>query len=303
MQSLTRKQDYLINAVFALGLLLSLIPDIFLYDQASPFRFNVALANTILDAALLITVFVFLKVEIRKRRLANAQLEEAAQTKSQFLQIVAHDLRNPLNALLQLAEFLPPEARDTGSIIRSTVCDMVEIIDSLLDISALESGTLKIHPTYGDLAEVVAEVVERNRVQAIRKQQNLILSAPEPCLGEFDRGRIRQSVDNLVSNALKFSPPGKCIRVSVRSVDDELRVEVEDEGPGLTASDQKRLFQRFQRLSAQPTAGESSTGLGLANARHLVELHGGRIGAESLGPGQGSRFWIELKKADGSVAH
>ena len=113
-------------------------------------------------------------------------------------------------------------------------------------------------------------------------------------MAEADGIRVKQAVDNLVSNAIKFSPQGESIRVSLEREDDKARVEVADHGPGLTEADKERLFRRFTRLSARPTGGEPSTGLGLANARQLVELHGGTIGAESDGPGQGSRFWITL---------
>jgi signal transduction histidine kinase len=101
-------------------------------------------------------------------------------------------------------------------------------------------------------------------------------------------------VDNLVSNAVKYGPVGSAITVEVKARGDRNAIAVHDEGPGLSPEDVARLFGRFQRLSAKPTAGESSTGLGLSIAKRIVELHGGSIGTESGGPGQGATFTILL---------
>ena len=247
------------------------------------------------------TVFVFLKIEIRKRRAANDQLARANRLKSEFLQIAAHDLRNPLNAILLATTQIPREKQDQtadgfdlGAQIRATAGEMLGIIEGLLDTAAMEEGTLKLYRVHLDLADCVGEVIERNHPQAERKKQQLRFSAQEGCIAEVDGGRIKQAVDNLVSNAIKFSPHGASIRVTLACESDKARIEVADGGPGLTEADKERLFRRFERLSARPTGGESSTGLGLANARQLVELHGGALGAESDGSGCGSRFWIEL---------
>lgn len=294
MQSQFRRPNLVINLLFGLGLLVSVIPDLLLYEPSDPFRFRVGVLNTILDVSLFITAFVLLKIEIRQHRLAHERLETLNRHQTEFLQIVAHDLRNPLNAITQIAALLPPAEKEAAQSIRGTADEMVEVIDSMLDMAALEKGKIRLHPVEADLVGVVSEVLERNRPHAQRKQITLSLSAPESCLMKFDPGRIRQAVDNLVSNAIKFPPSGKEVSLAVRPSGGGLRVEVVDEGPGLTPEDQAHLFQRFMRLSARPTGGESSIGLGLANARQLVELHGGHIGAESAGPGQGSRFWIEL---------
>ena len=297
----TRKADCVIRVLFVLGILLSVVPDFLAYNRSDPAKFAFGILNTALDTTLLITAFVWLSVEISKRRTAMERAEAANELKSRFLQIVAHDLRNPLNNIMQLAALLPEQERETRRIISNTVGEMREIIDGLLDAAELESGALKINVVEADLAELISGVMERNRPEVERKKQRLQVSASEPCVGVFDYGRIRQAVDNLVSNAIKFSPFGKTIFVTVRPMDHVMRVEVADEGPGLTAEDKKLLFERFRRLSARPTGGESSSGLGLSNARQLVELHGGRIGAESPvpGTGQGSLFWIELPRSEG----
>ncbi len=112
-----------------------------------------------------------------------------------------------------------------------------------------------------------------------------------------DPMRLRQVMDNLISNAVKYSPAGSEVRVRAAVEGDEWLVSVQDQGPGLTADDQERLFEDFARLSAKPTGGEKSTGLGLAITRRVIEAHGGRIGVNST-PGSGATFWFTLKQAE-----
>ena len=108
-----------------------------------------------------------------------------------------------------------------------------------------------------------------------------------------DPHRLRQVIDNLISNAIKFSPPGSTVQVSAQRMPSGWRINVQDEGPGVTPSDRERLFQDFARLSARPTGGEKSTGLGLAITRRVVEAHNGQIGVDSE-PGHGANFWFTL---------
>jgi signal transduction histidine kinase len=138
-------------------------------------------------------------------------------------------------------------------------------------------------------------VVESQRPQAEAKEQTIAL-VQEPlgrALVNADEGRLRDAIDNLVSNAVKFSPRGSTVRVAVQRRFDVVRCQVSDQGPGLTEEDQKQLFQRFHRLTARPTAGESSTGFGLWIVKQIVDLHGGRVWAESTS-GSGSSFVLEL---------
>jgi signal transduction histidine kinase len=149
-----------------------------------------------------------------------------------------------------------------------------------------------------DLAALAAEVVEANRPLAERKQQGIALQAPDALPAVGDQDRLRDAIDNLVSNAIKYSPPGGAIEVGLRQEDSRIRVSVRDYGPGLSPEDLSRLFGRFQRLSAKPTGGESSTGLGLSIAKRIVELHGGEIEAASGGPGTGTTFAIMLPSGE-----
>jgi signal transduction histidine kinase len=146
-----------------------------------------------------------------------------------------------------------------------------------------------------DLAALVREVAESNIPLAARKQQTIALSvragsAPMSCDGD----RLREAVDNLISNAIKYSPLGARIDVSVELERDVAVISVKDEGPGFSPEDMSRLFGRFQRLSAKPTGGESSTGLGLSIVKRIVDLHQGHLAVEPVESGRGSAMVITL---------
>ena len=145
-----------------------------------------------------------------------------------------------------------------------------------------------------DVAALVAEVSEANRPSAVNKQQTIAVSAPTGHVTMCDADRMREAIDNLVSNAIKYSPIGGKITLLVDHDADNTVIRITDEGAGLSPEDLGRLFGRFQRLSAKPTAGESSTGLGLSIVKRIVDMHDGRINADSRGPGQGSTFTIIL---------
>jgi signal transduction histidine kinase len=140
----------------------------------------------------------------------------------------------------------------------------------------------------------VNEVAEANLPLAVNKQQRISVSAPPNFVTMCDADRIREAIDNLVSNAIKYSPIGGKITVMVSHEGDNTVIRIADEGAGLSPEDLGRLFGRFQRLSAKPTAGESSTGLGLSIVKRIIDMHGGHVTANSAGPGQGSMFTVTL---------
>jgi signal transduction histidine kinase len=145
-----------------------------------------------------------------------------------------------------------------------------------------------------DLAALVKEVAESNQPLADQKQQFIAVTAPPSHPALCDPDRIREALDNLLSNAIKYSPIGGRIELILERQDMNSVIRVKDEGAGLSAEDITRLFGRFQRLSAKPTGGESSTGLGLSIVKRIVELHGGAVTAESAGPGRGATFILTL---------
>jgi signal transduction histidine kinase len=153
-----------------------------------------------------------------------------------------------------------------------------------------------------DIAAILADVVTANRALAERKRQAINLVSPPVRWATCDPDRLREAVDNLLSNAIKYSPSGGKIELSMSGDKEVTVILVKDEGAGLSEEDLGRLFGRFQRLSAKPTAGESSTGLGLSIVKRIVELHGGTVAAESEGPGRGATFMIRLPMVAESAA-
>ncbi|MDO9058870.1 MAG: HAMP domain-containing sensor histidine kinase, partial [Bradyrhizobium sp.] len=140
----------------------------------------------------------------------------------------------------------------------------------------------------------VTEVADANQPLAVNKQQTITVSAPPNIVTMCDTDRLREAIDNLVSNAIKYSPIGGRITVMVTHERDNTIIRIADEGAGLSPEDLGRLFGRFQRLSAKPTAGESSTGLGLSIVKRIIDMHGGEVTADSAGPGHGSTFTVVL---------
>jgi signal transduction histidine kinase len=140
--------------------------------------------------------------------------------------------------------------------------------------------------------------VEANQPLATNKQQTIVVTAPPHLATMCDIDRIREAIDNLASNAIKYSPIGGRISVLVSHDEASIIIRVTDQGAGLSPEDLGRLFGRFQRLSAKPTAGESSTGLGLSIVKRIIDMHGGEVTAESEGPGKGSTFSITLPAAE-----
>jgi signal transduction histidine kinase len=242
----------------------------------------------------------------RAREEAERQREiavEADRLKTELLSIAAHDLRSPLQSVLGYAEMAGlktapgSEIRDFVGRIHRAADRMLALINGLLDSAALESGRVQLRIERLDLAALARGVVDAQRSTAARKGQQLALETPAPIGVDADPERLREVLENLVSNAIKYAPPLSAIAVRVFREDGQGIFDVTDQGPGLSEEDKLRLFGRFQRLSARPTAGEPSSGLGLSIVKQLVELQGGRVWAESDGPGRGSRFAIARPEA------
>jgi signal transduction histidine kinase len=151
-----------------------------------------------------------------------------------------------------------------------------------------------------DLAALVREVAEANQPLAVNKQQIITVGAPDRLSVMCDADRIREAIDNLVSNAIKYSQIGGRITIEVGAEGNGTAIRVTDEGAGLSPEDLGRLFGRFQRLSAKPTGGESSTGLGLSIVKRIIDMHGGEVTAKSAGPGRGSTFTVTLPATEPS---
>ncbi len=245
------------------------------------------------------------KVEQQRKDVArmNRKLQQLVQEKSEFLSIAAHDLKSPLAVICGYAQLIQEDARDQDSeisefanIIEITANRLSLLVLNLLDVNAIETGALKMKVQKLDLTLVVDEIAREFAEQAKKKDIEIRTDFPDSgsqFLG--DHIAAEQVIRNLVSNALKFSPRGKSVTLRVIDLPEFARLEVRDEGPGLTKEDQRMLYQRFARLSAKPTGDEHSSGLGLYIVKQRVEAMRGRVWCDSK-PGESAVFVIELPK-------
>jgi signal transduction histidine kinase len=240
------------------------------------------------------------------RRLAAqwARLRQANSFKSEILGTVAHDLKNPLGVILGRTEILKEMIGRAGALddgvqaqiayIRDAANRLTGMVDDLVTDAMADALDITIRREPVDISVLVREVAEANRPLAARKEQTITVSAPPEHTAMCDADRIREAIDNLISNAIKYSPIGGAIDIIVTQEAGNIVVQVKDQGAGLSPEDISRLFGRFQRLSAKPTAGETSTGLGLSIVKRIVDLHGGRITVESAGHAKGAVFNMQL---------
>ena len=235
-------------------------------------------------------------------RVKNGELASLVEQKNRFLGIAAHDLRNPLGVILGYTELLlsgdagavSDEQVEILSVVNSSVDFMLGLINDLLDISMIQAGALRLDMRRSDFGAIVRKNVATNRVVADKKHITLVLREEaklEPLV--LDRRKIEQVLNNLISNALKFSHPRTTVEIRVGREGDEVVVSVKDQGVGIPRSELETLFRPFQKTSARSTAGERSTGLGLAIVRIIVEGHHGRMWVESE-VGRGSTFFVAL---------
>ncbi len=237
----------------------------------------------------------------------NRKLVEVNDLKNKFLGMASHDLKNPITSirgyariLLDQGDGLPPETRtEFLAAIDEISGNMLDLLGDLLNISMIESGRLELQSKVESLAKLVESRLRIHRFLADKKDLTLEAALDELSPFAFDANRIAQVIDNLVSNAIKFSPPGKNIRVSLKAAGGRARFSVEDEGPGISTEDQGKLFGPFQKLASRPTGDEPSHGLGLAIAKKMVEAHEGHLSVQSA-PGKGSTFSFEIPMTRGA---
>ena len=232
---------------------------------------------------------------------SNERLERANTVKNQFLGIAAHDLRNPISNIVMVLDLLDPtlapaveEQQEYFEMIRLSADGMLRLLNDLLDVARIESGRFNLRTEAVPLGAFLEGIADNQRQKGMRKNTRLVVETSRaPATVPLDRDRIEQVVGNLVDNAVKYSPPGSVVRISAAAAADRVEIAVEDQGPGIPASDLPRLFTPFHRGSNKPTGGESSTGLGLAIVKMIVEAHKGTIGVSNL-PAGGSRFVVML---------
>jgi signal transduction histidine kinase len=240
----------------------------------------------------------------------NVELEELNKLKNEFMGMAAHDVRNPLASVVACADLVDAMI-DTASTekIRSFVHQISEaakrinaIITNLLDVNTIDSGERKLNISPRELNGIVERVVLQNSHKAREKNIELMsIMANERLLASVDEDATEQVLDNIISNAVKYSPPGNKVYIRLDSDKLHVRVEVKDEGPGIPLEDQAQMYGKFCRLTPKPTAGEPSTGLGLWIVKELTEAMSGTINCESE-VGEGTVFVVAWPRAGTSNA-
>jgi signal transduction histidine kinase/ligand-binding sensor domain-containing protein len=230
----------------------------------------------------------------------NEELASLNAEKNEFLGIVSHDLKNPIGAiqglsgLIESGDLDPEQIQKIATQINRSSERMLDLVKNLLDVNRLESGGMTLHGIAFDVAPLVEATRDQYLEAAAAKNITVHFSneADNSTL-IADEQAMMQVLDNLVSNAIKYSPHGKNVYVRLKASNERVRVEIQDEGPGISEEDMKKLFGKFARLSARPTGGEHSTGLGLSIVKKMVEAMNGRVWCESE-LGKGATFIVEL---------
>ena len=291
---------YLLNVLMFYGpqLLLKVYPD-------DVFSFHYPLA-TLVPVVFVLKYFLSERDAAEERLSAqNAKLLRLNEEKDQLVSIAAHDLKSPLNrieGLLSIVKLssdnLTAEQHELIDKVSEVSKEQNALIRDILNIDALEnSAHEKLALQRINVTKIIAEVLEDFTLVASNKNIRLKTDYDtHVAYVQGDHTALIQVYENLLSNALKFSPPGKTVRITLRLEDDMVRTAVQDEGPGLKPEDIPLLFRKFQKLSAQPTAGESSSGLGLSIVKRYVDAMDGQIHYEDT-PDSGATFVVRFKRA------
>ena len=252
------------------------------------------------------------RIEENMRRLAQ-EASEASRRKSEFLAVLAHELRNPMATIRTGLEIMRLRADSPEALAR--VREMLErqthqlshLVDDLLDVARVSSGKIEIRRQLADLNRVVTSAVETSNAVIQGARHRLAVGLwPEALLLDIDPTRIAQVVSNLLTNAAKYTPPGGDIRLEVRKEGSEAVVAVSDSGVGIPPEHQNAIFEMFSQVGDSGGLAQGGLGIGLSLVRQLLTLHGGAIGVHSAGAGQGSTFTVRLplgvRQTDGQAA-
>ncbi|MEK6782789.1 MAG: HAMP domain-containing sensor histidine kinase [Bacteroidota bacterium] len=239
----------------------------------------------------------------RELEYRNKLLQELNVEKQQIIGVVSHDLKGPFNrifALMQLmsmsSENLTAEQKEYMGKIHQIVADGLNMVRNLLDNRKLEyQSGIDMHPEFLNISGVLNSLVKQYQPLASKKSILLWYDAPPLLQIQSDKLYLSRIFENLLSNAIKFSPRNKKVTVMATDLGNEIEISIEDEGPGINAEDQLKLYQKFQKLTAKPTGGESSTGLGLSIVKTMVEKMKGRVHYQSK-DGKGAKFVVNLPK-------
>lgn len=249
---------------------------------------------------------VHVSKDISDRKRAEDELKKLSRLKTDFVSTVSHELRTPLAIMKEgislvldrVTGQISENQEKTLTMVYTNINRLSNLINDLLDISKIEAGRVELKKESVDICQLIRETVEKWKVYAGKKNQELALSSPECSLPVYlDQDKIIQVLNNLVSNAIKYTPEGGRIEISMVDKEQEIEVSVSDNGEGIAKEDLPRVFEKFQQFSRKAGAGPKGTGLGLAIARQLIEMHQGMIKVEST-LGEGTKFTFIVPRAD-----
>jgi len=259
-----------------------------------------------------------LEIEVKERRqveerlrqalageqVARAEAETANRLKDEFLATVSHEIRTPLNAIIGWSHLLRSGRLDDASIARAletidrNAKMQAQLIEDILDVSRVITGKLRLRNESVDIASVINAAIDSVQLAIDSKDLHLEVTLDPSARHTFgDAGRLQQVVWNLLSNAIKFTPPGGRVKIKVKRSEGNMQLCVSDDGQGISPDFLPFIFDRFRQGDGTSTRNHGGLGLGLAIVRHLVELHGGAISADSAGVGEGASFTITLPLA------
>ena len=242
--------------------------------------------------------------DITEHKRVQEELRQADRRKSEFLAMLAHELRNPLAPIQNAVEILRriggehSDLAPLAGVLQRQVTHMIRLVDDLLDVSRISSGKIKVSPAPVELAPIARQAVEATRPLAERKRHELIVElAHEPIRLHADAARIMQVIANLLTNACKYTEPGGRILLKVNCQGPHAVIRVQDNGIGIAAEHLPSIFEMFSQIDSSLERSQDGIGIGLSLVKKLVELHGGAVEAHSAGPGLGSQFIVRLPLA------
>lgn len=240
--------------------------------------------------------------QLRELEQSSEQMKELVQEKQQIIGIVSHDLKGPFNRIFALVhlmnlstENLTKDQLDYLNKIHQISADGLSMVRNLLDNRMMEDVGFDLAREKINLATLLGSLIKNYQVLAEKKGIHFHFESPPQVILLSDKVYLTRVFENLVSNALKFSRSGENVSVLISESAEKIFVSIQDEGPGITEADQSKLYQKLQRLSARPTGGESSTGLGLWIVKTIVDKMGGTIECKSV-EGSGTIFTVTLNK-------
>lgn len=251
--------------------------------------------------AALIEILHRLQVTHRKLLDSEALLQEADRRKNEFLAMLAHELRNPLAPILNIAPILharafePSTVQQMGGVLQRQASHLARLVDDLLDVARITRDKIELRSQSLVVQDLIERALEGAQPMVAERRQTVKVDAPSrPLKIDGDVVRLTQVIGNLLTNASKFSPDGARIDVAAAQADGKVQIRVRDEGAGIDAQILPHVFELFVQGDQSLDRAQGGLGIGLTVAKRLVELHGGRIEVDSAGPGRGSEFTITL---------